>query len=386
MRADLQQQISPFQVQNTLDLSAAKVQTEEKARDSNSEKPVDFGALLQNSNDDVKKEREAKANGDFSGAKTNEEFVDQLSDATKIKPTNKNNLDKDDFLKLFVTQLQNQDPMNPDDGAEMASKLAQFNSVEQMMNANKKLEDLVKNQSTFMDQQLVHYLGKEVTIDGGKIKLDEGNKTPSLEFDAASDANQAKIEIRDQSGAVVGELDVGVIKKGQNTVPWTPVNQKGEPLHGGLYSYTVSGQNDGGEAVPVKITTQTRVTGVDLKDGKSIKSDLGDLKFTDVVSLGLNTPKATKVTAPAPQAPSITPAKDEKESTTTPPSENVPSLVEAAGLTPNPAPQTENVETSPSDATRQGATGEAPTVEAPVPTEPVNEMALSTPMPPARAL
>jgi flagellar basal-body rod modification protein FlgD len=57
---------------------------------------------------------------------------------------------KDEFVKLLVTELSNQDPLNPMDGKELAAQLAQFSSVEQLMNINSKLDDLtaaVKSQS-----------------------------------------------------------------------------------------------------------------------------------------------------------------------------------------------------------------------------------------------
>lgn len=48
---------------------------------------------------------------------------------------------KDEFVKLLVTQMQNQDPMNPMDGKDLAAQLAQFSSVEQLMNINTKLDN-----------------------------------------------------------------------------------------------------------------------------------------------------------------------------------------------------------------------------------------------------
>jgi flagellar basal-body rod modification protein FlgD len=53
-------------------------------------------------------------------------------------------LGKDEFVKLLVTQMQNQDPLNPMDGKELATQLAQFSSVEQLININDKLDNLAK--------------------------------------------------------------------------------------------------------------------------------------------------------------------------------------------------------------------------------------------------
>lgn len=51
-------------------------------------------------------------------------------------------LGQDDFVKLLVTQMQNQDPMDPMDGKDLAAQLAQFSSVEQLMNINTKLDTM----------------------------------------------------------------------------------------------------------------------------------------------------------------------------------------------------------------------------------------------------
>ena len=67
-----------------------------------------------------------------------------------------------DFLTLFTTQLKNQDPLKPDDAAQMAAQLAQFNGLEQMMNVNKNLEQMTsndrktKNQNSNFKTKLFH--------------------------------------------------------------------------------------------------------------------------------------------------------------------------------------------------------------------------------------
>ena len=58
----------------------------------------------------------------------------------------KNNVDKNTFMTLLVAQLKNQDPLAPQDGAQFLAQLAQFNSVEQLININDKLNQLVNEQ------------------------------------------------------------------------------------------------------------------------------------------------------------------------------------------------------------------------------------------------
>ena len=126
MRAAIQQKIAPMPNKgSSTSFSAQNVAQKELAKDSTGKNRPNFDQIMNNSMFDLKMEREAKKNGDLSQAKDKQEFFDQLSESGKPTRKAKNKLDKDDFLKLFVAQLQHQDPLNPDDGAEMATKLAQ---------------------------------------------------------------------------------------------------------------------------------------------------------------------------------------------------------------------------------------------------------------------
>jgi len=76
----------------------------------------------------------------------------------------KQNLDKDDFLKLLITQLQHQDPNNPMEDKEFIAQMAQFSSMEQMLNVNKSLDKLV---GKFDFQSSFDLLGKKVDVVNG---------------------------------------------------------------------------------------------------------------------------------------------------------------------------------------------------------------------------
>lgn len=68
-----------------------------------------------------------------------------------VTPSNPNSkMGKDEFLKLLVAQMKNQDPLNPADGQQMAAQLAQFSSVEQLQNAN---DTLTQIRDAFKAQQ-----------------------------------------------------------------------------------------------------------------------------------------------------------------------------------------------------------------------------------------
>nr|WEY80003.1 flagellar hook assembly protein FlgD [Bacillus velezensis] len=72
------------------------------------------------------------------------------------------NLGKDEFLKILMTQVQNQDPLNPVDDKEFISQMATFSSLEQMMNMNTTMTKFVENQDPFT--MYVNWIGKNVTF------------------------------------------------------------------------------------------------------------------------------------------------------------------------------------------------------------------------------
>ncbi|KXZ14953.1 flagellar basal body rod modification protein [Bacillus nakamurai] len=92
-----------------------------------------------------------------------------VNSAAASSPTSKSataansstNLGKDEFLKILMTQVRNQDPLNPVDDKEFISQMATFSSLEQMMNLNKTMTSYVENQDPFT--MYVNWIGKNVT-------------------------------------------------------------------------------------------------------------------------------------------------------------------------------------------------------------------------------
>lgn len=77
-------------------------------------------------------------------------------------------LGKDDFLKLLITQLSNQDPTSPMEDTEFIAQMAQFSSLEQMTNMNANFE---KMNAMLNSSQAVNTIGRAVDIDVGGVQL-----------------------------------------------------------------------------------------------------------------------------------------------------------------------------------------------------------------------
>jgi flagellar basal-body rod modification protein FlgD len=310
MRGDLQSRISPFTQNTGKDFSATKIKDKDTPVAPKADE-VDFMNVLNNSNSDVKRERNAKkVNGGIDGKESYEEFLGKISDKEKELRTPKNNLDKDDFLKLFITQLQNQDPLNPEDSTEMASRLAHFNSLEQMLNVNKTLNTMLDTQKQGRSVDMVSYIGKEVSVEGGRIAVDKAGVVAESVFNVARPAVKSVLEIRDSAGAVVHSKELGTLNEGEQRFQWDGTKTDGSKAAGGVYTYSVIAQGINSEEIPVTISTKAKVTGVDLqdKDGK-LHTNMGAVRFDEIKAIGnqgfgqvdapeVKTPKVDEVTPP----------------------------------------------------------------------------------------
>jgi flagellar basal-body rod modification protein FlgD len=285
MNGALQNRINPpVASSNQHSFSTAKVK-DQTAVEKNTDANADFDRILANSNEDIRQRREAIRNGDLS-AESKDEFFEKLAQQTEQKKANKNQLKKDDFLKLFVSQLQHQDPLKPKKGAEMASDLAQFNSLEQMMNVNKTLEKLVDAQGTGRNLQLVNYVGKEVVIEGGRINLNNDQVSQST-YHVKRPVTESTLIVRDSSGAKVFKQDLGPLAEGSHNFHWEGVNNKNESLPDGIYSYSIEAKDIEGNNVPIDITSKAEITGVDLQSEKGkLYSAFGELTFDEIKSVG----------------------------------------------------------------------------------------------------
>jgi flagellar hook assembly protein FlgD len=287
MRGTMQATLAPVTPPNSVEFNQLKVAKQDKAADMG-EKPadLDFRTILQNSNSETGRDRLAKKSGDLSGAKTDEEFYRMLSEKNSPQRTPKNQLGKDDFLKLFIAQMQNQDPLAPDDATEMAAQMAQFNSLEQMMNVNTTLGQLLKSQDQGRAVQLINYVGKEIDVGSGLLKFDK-SKLTKASFAIDTGVPAAKLEVRDGSGQLISQQDLGNLMPGEHNIKWNGKLKDGKDALPGIYNFQVVGETPDGGQISIPIKSRVKVTGVDLKDeGGSFYTELGKVQLKDITSVG----------------------------------------------------------------------------------------------------
>jgi len=178
------------------------------------------------------------------------------------------------FLNLLVTQLKNQDPLDPMDSNEFTSQLVQFASVEQQIFANANLEELVSLQQMGQISSLVDFIDRTVEVVGTKFPLENGKA--KFTYTMPEGAKSASIIIRDQAGITVYEQDAN-LEQGQHTFEWDGTDKNGKLVDDGTYTAVVTGLNYDSEILEVGQTVFGRITGVGSENG-SPTIFLGDLE------------------------------------------------------------------------------------------------------------
>lgn len=178
-------------------------------------------------------------------------------------------MNKDDFMKLFVTQLQNQDPMKPQDSSQFVAQLAQLTQVEQAYNSNTNLQALQTAMNGSANLTAVSFIGKDIMAKGDTVDLKTGGQ-PVLGFRLPYAADRTVLEIRDAAGGSVRTLDAGKSVAGDFGATWNGMDNNGKILPPGKYNYTVTGYNADKSSFDAIPLVTGKVDGVKMDGGKAI--------------------------------------------------------------------------------------------------------------------
>ena len=190
------------------------------------------------------------------------------------------------FLKLLVTQLNNQDPLNPMQNAELTSQLAQMSTVSGIEKLNSTLSGLVSQTGSNQVLQAASLIGYNVLSPGNQIATTapkDGEEPATVPFavQLPGTAGDVQVKIVDAAGHTVRTLELGSMAEGVNAVTWDGKADDGSTVPAGNYSFTVVASNDG-TAVEATALTFAQVAAVkqgtngvtlELANGRSISLD-----------------------------------------------------------------------------------------------------------------
>jgi len=190
----------------------------------------------------------------------------------------------DRFLTLLVTQLRNQDPLNPLDNAQVTTQLAQISTVSGINQLNDTVASLAASFTAGQYLQAAGLVGHDVVVAGDKLHLEEDSATFGMAI--AKDADAVQVTIKDAAGVVVRTLDLGPQKSGIRHFEWDGKNAAGAAMPPGDYRISVTATAKG-EAVAVDPLTIATVTGIAPTAGGTMVTlgTLGTIALTDILEI-----------------------------------------------------------------------------------------------------
>jgi len=182
----------------------------------------------------------------------------------------------DRFLKLLVTQLKNQDPMNPMDNAELTSQLAQLSTVEGINKMNDSISGLATQFRASQALQGASLIGRQVLAEGAQLDL--GGAGAAGGVNLASSADQVKVDVLNGAGTVVRTLNIGQQPAGLARFAWDGLDAAGNSMAQGAYKFEVTA-TAAGKAVDAAAYSLAQVISVSMADaGLNVEvSNLGSM-------------------------------------------------------------------------------------------------------------
>ncbi|MEO5659801.1 MAG: flagellar hook assembly protein FlgD [Polaromonas sp.] len=164
------------------------------------------------------------------------------------------------FLKLLVTQLNNQDPLNPLDNAQLTSQLAQMSTVSGIEKLNSAFAAMLAQSGFSQVLQSASIIGRTVLVPGTEIALTKDADVP-FAVDLPQSADSVKVTVTNAAGETVRSIDLGALPLGVKTLSWDGLNDTGATVAEGAYTVNVLATS-GDAKVAASALTYSSVTSV----------------------------------------------------------------------------------------------------------------------------
>ncbi|WP_252105775.1 MULTISPECIES: flagellar hook assembly protein FlgD [unclassified Halomonas] len=187
---------------------------------------------------------------------------------------------RDSFMTLLITQLQNQDPMNPMDNSEMTSQLAQINTVSGIEQLNDTLNGITQQMDAGRALQAAGLIDKAVLVPGNNVMVssdtENGSYATPFGIELDKPAEQVVATVTGQSGEVVYTRELGPVKAGVESFSWGGLTNEGVAVPAGAYKVNFRATDAEGELLESRALNYALVQGVSPGNGGSdVRLDLG---------------------------------------------------------------------------------------------------------------
>lgn len=211
--------------------------------------------------------------------------IDTASNPATTQLTQQTSMGKDDFLKLLVAQLQNQDPMNPSDPTQFTAQLAQFSQLEQLTNINTGLKGLTDMSGAMQQMSALSLMGQDVVAKSEQFHY---NGEPlQLGYSLSEQAADVKMYVLSPTGATLATLSPQETAPGQYFVNWDGASNSGQTLDPGDYSLAVMAVDQDKKMLSADSLIKGRVEAVDMNGSDSqLETSAGLFPLSQVEKVG----------------------------------------------------------------------------------------------------
>jgi flagellar basal-body rod modification protein FlgD len=249
------------------------------------------------------------ASGGLSSVLSQYEFKEEPKESVD------QDLGRDEFLKLLVTQLQNQDPLSPQENGEFVAQLAQFSSLEEAQKLSgsfsafsdkfldaqanqsasllEETRSLSENFSNFVDNsvssqhlQATSLVGRPVHVESDVTFLQEGGAI-SIIADPARAVDEATLKVFDENNKLVDSYELGAKPAGRSEFIWTGENQQGQRFDPGMYRFEIE-MSQGNNPVNTPLYLSSNVNSVTIEPGGALTLNLagiGPTPMSEVIQI-----------------------------------------------------------------------------------------------------
>jgi flagellar basal-body rod modification protein FlgD len=180
---------------------------------------------------------------------------------TTADPVGSSSLGKNDFLKLLMAQLANQDPTQPTDNQQFAAQLAQFAGLEAAQGTNTRLDTLLTAQAANSSNAAVNFIGKVVDYGTDTLNLQAG-LTSTTQATLGANASAVTVTVTDGNGNKVRTMKTGAQNAGTMAIDWDGNDDGGHRQPPGTYNVKVTATDANAKSVDVSLQGHGEITGV----------------------------------------------------------------------------------------------------------------------------
>lgn len=204
-----------------------------------------------------------------SAGKAGLEGAGQAKQAAKSNSAGKKDgpLKRQEFLKLLVSQLKNQNPLEPTKNKDFVKQLATMTNLERLQGVQKSIQNMAMAQSANTSAQVASFIGKSVQVSSNTVNVQAGQPTKEFGYNLKNQASDVTVKIKNEEGEVVREINKGKQSAGEHTIHWDGTGDNGAPVSDGKYTVEVIAKNGEGKTVESETWAFERVEGVSFKNG-----------------------------------------------------------------------------------------------------------------------